>query len=843
MSESTAEASGLTAIDWSMPPQGLDTIAADLRTLREIAGRPSYAEISRRVAQRRGARGVPYAERRMPRSTLYDAFQDGRRRLDTDAVTEIALALGLPEQQLGEWAERLRQARAASDGAAIVHVRPAPPPPVDHFAGRQRELDLIDRALSGPTPRVWISGMAGAGKTQLSLSGAKGRDAIFINVRGDQADGPTVHVDACQRAILHQFGSSIPTDASVPERARRLREVHGDCLLVIDDAPDLAFIDALLGDEPSGPILVTSRVTPPTDDGSWSLLKLGGLDARETAEVLRAMAPPSGNEVDPAAAARLAHLSDGLPLTIALVGSRLLTHPTWTVSEHVSLLEDQLTQAKLDDALKASLSVAVDTVEPSAAALLRAMAVLPVDDLDVPSLSALTDRPEEEVARLLTQLERHNLVISRPEARFGQHSAVRAFARALAEETDPPTARKEAFGRLALHLARMSWTAYAAHARGIGDSPRPTTFPYPDSDWSLEEATGWLATNRPAILAIAHSAPGQGFPEYLLRISEALSFWMAYAGHPGEALLLHEAAAATAQQIGDQDGLAMASLDAGQLLLFGGQPEEALTYFDRASLLSDDGKNLSDPGLRGVLWNMASLVLVRQGRLTEAIETLRKAVALHERLDQPPRLSSALVNMSVALHRRGDFAEEEKVLKRAIDLTARSGNEFLGIFAAVNLLGVHDAMGVEPPDLLVEARATLERCEAMGVPQLALTCHANIAEALSRLGRHEESVASAERAVAMARDLGVPLLLSETLYQLARSASGAGADEAALAALDEAESVLLDDPDGSILSRTLLLRGRILPERRDDLWAEALRVAEAAEDVVAEEIRAAIASH
>ena len=86
------------AIDWGMPPAGLDTIAADLRALRAAAGEPSYTEIGRRIAQQRAARGVPHHERRMPRSTLYDCFRDGRRRMSSDTVTEIALALGLPAQ-------------------------------------------------------------------------------------------------------------------------------------------------------------------------------------------------------------------------------------------------------------------------------------------------------------------------------------------------------------------------------------------------------------------------------------------------------------------------------------------------------------------------------------------------------------------------------------------------------------------------------------------------------------------------------------------------------------------------------------------------------------------------
>src|SRR5699024_4965931 len=107
----------VAAIDWANPPASLDQIARELRALRAADGAPSFAEIGRRIASQRGSRGVPEHERRIPRTTIYRCFQDGRRRIDTDAVIEIALALGLPPSLRQRWAARLRLARAASDGA------------------------------------------------------------------------------------------------------------------------------------------------------------------------------------------------------------------------------------------------------------------------------------------------------------------------------------------------------------------------------------------------------------------------------------------------------------------------------------------------------------------------------------------------------------------------------------------------------------------------------------------------------------------------------------------------------------------------------------------------------
>src|SRR5699024_7423184 len=116
------------------------------------------------------ARGVPAHERRIPRSTVYDCFRDGRRRLDADAVGEIALALGLPAAALDRWSRRVRQAQAAATEASITVAFDGAPAPVPYFAGRRAELDTVVRSLGGPDARIWITGMAGSGKTQLVLA-------------------------------------------------------------------------------------------------------------------------------------------------------------------------------------------------------------------------------------------------------------------------------------------------------------------------------------------------------------------------------------------------------------------------------------------------------------------------------------------------------------------------------------------------------------------------------------------------------------------------------------------------------------------------------------------------
>lgn len=91
----------------------LDRIAADLQVRRADAGSPSYAEIALRIARLREQRGGSDAHARPARTTVYDAFRPGRRRMDTALVLDIVRALGADEDEVECWAERCRTAHLA----------------------------------------------------------------------------------------------------------------------------------------------------------------------------------------------------------------------------------------------------------------------------------------------------------------------------------------------------------------------------------------------------------------------------------------------------------------------------------------------------------------------------------------------------------------------------------------------------------------------------------------------------------------------------------------------------------------------------------------------------------
>ncbi|KRB78647.1 hypothetical protein ASE01_05195 [Nocardioides sp. Root190] len=104
-----------------------DPITKDLQQLRIDAGLPSYNEIVLRITRVREGRGVDSAAARPARTTVYDAFRTGRRRMDPLLVGDIVRALGVPEGEVAAWQERVRIARleVETSPAAVPEEHPA----------------------------------------------------------------------------------------------------------------------------------------------------------------------------------------------------------------------------------------------------------------------------------------------------------------------------------------------------------------------------------------------------------------------------------------------------------------------------------------------------------------------------------------------------------------------------------------------------------------------------------------------------------------------------------------------------------------------------------------------
>lgn len=134
-----------------------DQIADELQTLRTAAGLPSYADIVVRIAQERSALSVPGVAARPARTTVYDAFRPGRRRLDPVLVGEIVRALGVDEIESRTWETRVRNARAAAPAGQVTA-----PPPAEPTAMAAPTPESTPVRRTRPTPRFIVAVVLGS---------------------------------------------------------------------------------------------------------------------------------------------------------------------------------------------------------------------------------------------------------------------------------------------------------------------------------------------------------------------------------------------------------------------------------------------------------------------------------------------------------------------------------------------------------------------------------------------------------------------------------------------------------------------------------------------------------
>jgi len=83
----------------------LDRLAQDLQELRAAAGSPSYAEVASRISRER-AQSATGTHAHVGKTTVYDVFRLGRRRVDIGLALEIVRALGCDDATVAEWQAR-----------------------------------------------------------------------------------------------------------------------------------------------------------------------------------------------------------------------------------------------------------------------------------------------------------------------------------------------------------------------------------------------------------------------------------------------------------------------------------------------------------------------------------------------------------------------------------------------------------------------------------------------------------------------------------------------------------------------------------------------------------------
>ncbi len=267
-------------------------------------------------------------------------------------------------------------------GPSQLFGRPASqlPASVADFTGRASELtELLNRLPGDGMAITVISGMPGAGKTELAIHGAHlakpgfpdGQLCAWLDDAG-QARDPQIVLGELLRGLGVPAGD-IPISRFEREAMYRSALADRRVLVLIDGATSAAQVRPLLPSTAGSAVLVTSRSRLADLDGAKNV-ELGGL---APADSLGLLAKICGRELvgrNAQAAMSIAAACGQLPLAIRIAGARLSDDPDLSMPELAELVAneaqrlDELTVG--DQSVRARLAAAAQGLSSTARTVL-----------------------------------------------------------------------------------------------------------------------------------------------------------------------------------------------------------------------------------------------------------------------------------------------------------------------------------------------------------------------------------------------------------------------------------------------------------------------------------------
>lgn len=653
----------------------------------------------------------------------------GRSGRQSDAIDWYHRTRRLLAEELGvDPGETLSEAYATLLRSAEPVTVPRPAAPVvvptpeglprapRGFTGRGPELAALDRAVrGGEGPVCLVTGPAGVGKTAFAVHWAYERRAdfpdgrLFADLRGF-SDTPAPETAGVLREFLLALGvppQRIPE--AVEARGALFRSLTADrrLLVVLDNARSSEQVRPLLPGGDHCTTLVTSRdrLGGLIASDAARPVPLGHLPPAASAALLTTVLGETRVAAEPAAAARLAGLCDGLPLALRVTAARLAERPGWTLDAMVGELADEQSRLMLldveDRGVSAALHLTVQQLPDSAARLFRAIGLHTGSDLDRFAAAALVGTSPVQASADLDRLSAAHLLTEPVPGRWMPHDLVRLYARHLAEDADP-----EGLRRLIDHYLYTGLAADAAAEPGSQPCySLPADVRRPAAVLEFEDRTAaldWYVAERAALGGAVTAAAALGLHDRAWRL--ALVLWPLMLMRIGDGWTpLLEAGLASAEHMGDFDAQSRTRALLGWILHEEGRDTEALVHLEKA------------PGLAARAGDMIS----------EAI---------------------AYVNHAAVLDATGEHERAGLLMAHAVSLADRTGHP------STQVLTLHHLAGhcMKAGDFEAALAHTLRAGEL--VPPEAVVVQAQLqivkGEALAGIGRVDEAADQLERAIA-----------------------------------------------------------------------------------------------
>ena len=552
-----------------------------------------------------------------------------------------------------------------------------------NFTGREDELRELRAALTDghAAAIVPISGLGGAGKTQLALEYAYRHTADYDAVWWLHAeDSATLTADIAQLAAPLNLAERGLADQQATATAVLVwLSRHPGWLLVFDNARSAATCRSWLPAAGMGHVILTSR-----DPNFRELARPLRLPRLPRADAVTFLQKRSGVE-EPVAAGELCEAVGDLPLAIALAAAYIETNGI-SIADYAERYRGAPREL-LDDAVAATWAISFEmlqTEEPSALDLLNLIAFLAPDDID-PRLLAARFPDALQLDRARAGLLRYSLIETRG-GKISVHRLVQAATRArlaregrepewaeaavkLVNKVFPFESDKVATWSASARLVRHALTA-AGHTEGLGVAPETTS--------RLLNEVGLYLRNRAQLaeaerslkraLAIGEKAYGPDHP-YVAVLANNIGTILKAQGNLAGALEYTRRALVIGEKVyrPDHPQVAIFANNVGQILQVQGDLAEALEYSLRALAIDEKVYGPDHPQV-AIRANNIGGILLDQGDLAGALQYARRALAIDEKVygTDHPNVARDANNIGQILQDQGDLVGALEYARRAL---------------------------------------------------------------------------------------------------------------------------------------------------------------------------------
>ncbi|MFI9818850.1 AfsR/SARP family transcriptional regulator [Saccharothrix variisporea] len=708
-------------------------------------------------------------------------YRDGRQaealqtyqEVRTLRIDQLGIDPGPELQQLHQ--AILANEPALNEPASAPPARTMPPPmqlPADivGLVGRDRVADEVSAVLCSEhdaLPIAVLSGLPGVGKTALATHiGHRLRKRfpdglLYMNLRGYAQTEPVTPTRVLAR-FLRSLGLSpdlVPLD--VDEQAAVYRSLLADkqVLVVLDNANAAEQVRPLLPADPGCAVLVTSRDP------------LSGLAVREGAIRfdLDVLSPPDAyallvSLLGPGLAAEgevldeLSALCGYLPLALRIAAANLTARvPSTSVREYVDRLRDGNRLAALavendeQTGVRAAFDLSYESLRPAAARLFRMTALVPGPDFTPHAAAALVGTDPGRARELLGVLVTAALVQEAGPDRYQLHDLVRDYARqrGLAEDDEPT--RTAAFERLLSHYFRATRTASGL----IEPIRKPPEEPVGLRETAVPElkdratATAWFEQEYPNLHAAVDHAAEHGPHRFAWHLADAMSSPLALAPRFGEWVTVSRTALGAARKAGDKAGEAITLVSLGHAYNTTGRMTDAIDTLERALELYVE---LDRPVYQLPCHHTLGMSLMWTGRLAEACAHFKRTIELTETVDVGYYRAGAVHGLGVAYRYQGLLPEALEQLLTSVSPEPAPDESYVQVSWRFSLGLTYRDLG-RFDEAVHQLMATLAAYERMGNAFGTSRCLVALAGVHAWRGQGAEALVAAQRGLDLSRQV------------------------------------------------------------------------------------------